>query len=76
MFVDGIRCLMAKRDNMRASELARRLGESPQNFNKRLQRGSIKDKDLLQIAKVTDCKFRYSFVDAKTGKAIYTETLE
>ena len=34
------------------SELARRLGQTPQNFNKKLKRETISTKELIEIANV------------------------
>ena len=38
--------------NISMSELARRIGQSPQNFSAKLKRGTITDTDLVKIADV------------------------
>lgn len=47
--------------NISVSELARRLGTTPQNFNQRLGRESLTWKDLHQIADVLNCRLNISF---------------
>ncbi len=46
---DMIRELCEKK-KISISELARRINQSPQNFNKKLKRGTIKAKDMMKIA--------------------------
>lgn len=50
------------RNNISVSELARRLGTSPQNFNGKMQRESFSVVDMERIAKVTGTTFRREFV--------------
>lgn len=47
--------------NISVSELARRVGTTPQNFNQRLGRGSLTWKDLHQMADALNCKMNISF---------------
>ena len=49
-------------NNISVSELARRLGTSPQNFNGKMQRESFSVVDMERIAKVTGTTFRREFV--------------
>ena len=58
--------------NMSVSELARRLGQSPQNFGKKLKRETITLEELKAIADVMDVKFEQAFIlpdgnEIKTG---------
>lgn len=48
--------------NISISELARRIGQSPQNFNKKLQRGTVKAKEMMEIANVLGIVFEQRFV--------------
>ena len=50
------------RSNISVSELARRLGTSPQNFNAKMKRESFTISDLEQIAYVLGCNFECKFV--------------
>ncbi|MBK1811556.1 helix-turn-helix domain-containing protein [Clostridium sp. YIM B02505] len=43
------------------SELARRIGQSPQNFNAKLKRGTITEKELIKIADSMNIKYEQSF---------------
>lgn len=45
------------RNNISVSELARRTGTSPQNFNAKLKRQTFTVEDLEQIAEATDSAF-------------------
>ena len=44
------------------SELARRLGQSPQNFNNKLRRQGFSVPELEKIAEALDCKFERKFI--------------
>ena len=48
--------------NISVSELARRLGQSPQNFGKKLKRETITLEELKAIADVLDVKFEQAFI--------------
>ena len=57
------------RSNISVSELARRMGTTPQNFNAKLKRETFTVADLEQIADVTDSSFERKFV-LKNGETI------
>ena len=48
--------------NISVSELARRIGQTPQNFNKKLQRETVTLDELKAIADVLGVKFEQSFI--------------
>ena len=48
--------------NISVSELARRLGQSPQNFGKKLKRETITLEELKAIADILDVKFEQAFI--------------
>lgn len=48
--------------NISISELARRIGQSPQNFNKKLQRGTVKAEEMMEIADALGITFEQSFM--------------
>lgn len=54
--------ILCIRSNISVSELARRVGTSPQNFNAKLKRETFTISDLEKIAEVVDCTFERSFV--------------
>lgn len=58
--------------NISVSELARRIGQTPQNFNKKLQRETVTLDELKAIADILDIKFEQAFIltdgnEIKTG---------
>ena len=53
---------LCKEKNTSLSELARRLGQSRQNFSKKLNRETLTLEELRQIAEVLDVKFEQSFI--------------
>ena len=48
--------------NISISKLARRIGQTPQNFNKKLQRETVTLDELKAIADVLGVKFEQSFI--------------
>ena len=48
--------------NISVSELARRIGQTPQNFNKKLQRETVTLDELKAVADVLGVKFEQAFV--------------
>ncbi|WP_294143836.1 helix-turn-helix transcriptional regulator [uncultured Clostridium sp.] len=54
--------VLCVRSNISVSELARRVGTSPQNFNAKLKRESFTISDLEHIAEATDSSFERKFV--------------
>jgi len=67
---DKIRIVLIKRGNISEAELARRLGESPQNLNARMRRDNFSEKDLQRIANVLDCTLNISFTLNDTKEVI------
>lgn len=55
--------------NISMSELARRIGQSPQNFSAKLKRGTITDIDLVKIADILNILYEQSFI-LPNGKKI------
>lgn len=58
--------------NISVAELARRIGHTPQNFNKKLKRETVTLDELRAIANVMDIKFEQAFIlpdgnEIKTG---------
>ena len=57
------------------SELARRIGQTPQNFNKKLQRETVNLDELKAIADVLGVKFEQRFI-LPDGDEIKTDSKE
>jgi transcriptional regulator with XRE-family HTH domain len=53
---------LCKRMNISVSELARRIGQTPQNFNKKLKRETVTLDELKAIANVLCVKFEQAFI--------------
>ena len=58
---DMIRELCVKQ-NISLAELCRRIGQTPQNFNKKLKRGTVSFEEMLAIAEVLDVGYEQAFV--------------
>jgi hypothetical protein len=54
--------ILCVRMDISISELARRIGQSPQNFNAKLKRGTITDKELVEIADKLNIAYTQTFV--------------
>lgn len=53
---------LCEKKNISLAELARRIGQSPQNFNKKLKRGTVSFEEMMEIAKALNVKFEQAFV--------------
>lgn len=53
---------LCEKQNISLAELCRRIGQIPQNFNKKLQRGTVSFEEMLAIAKALDVGYEQAFV--------------
>jgi len=67
---ERIRILLVKRNNISESELARRLGISPQNLHGKMKRDNFSEKELAEIANALDCDFDIAFTLRDTGETV------
>ncbi len=58
---DMIRTLCEKQ-NISLAELCRRIGQTPQNFNKKLKRGTISFDEMMEIAEAVGVGYEQAFV--------------
>ena len=58
---DQIRVLCV-RSGISLSELARRINQTPQNFNAKLKRNTITQEELIQIAQVLNATYEQYFI--------------
>jgi len=56
-----VRELCEKR-NISLAELCRRIGQTPQNFNKKLKRGTVSFEEMMAIAEVLGVVYEQAFV--------------
>lgn len=61
--------VLCVRTGVSLSELARRINQTPQNFNAKLKRNTITQDELIQIAKVLDITYEQYFV-LKNGELV------
>ena len=64
---EQIRILLVKCGNISESELARRMGTSPQNLHNKMKRDNFTVKDLEDIAKALDCTLDIKFISNSTN---------
>lgn len=53
---------LCEKQNISLAELCRRIGQTPQNFNKKLQRGTVSLEEMMRIAEVLDVGYEQAFV--------------
>lgn len=58
---DMIRALCEKK-NISLAGLCRRIGQTPQNFNKKLKRGTVSFEEMMAIAEALDVGYEQAFV--------------
>lgn len=58
---DMIRQLCEKKD-ISLAELCRRIGQTPQNFNKKLKRNTVSFEEMMLIAEVLEVGYEQAFI--------------
>lgn len=53
---------LCKKQNISLAELCRRIGQTPQNFNKKLKRGTVSFEKMMTIAKALNVGYEQVFV--------------
>ena len=53
---------LCKEKYISVAELARRIGQTPQNFNKKLERETVSTEELMEIAEVLGVVFEQSYI--------------
>lgn len=67
---EQIRIMLIKRGNMSGTDLAKKIGTTPQNISNKFKRNNFTMKDLQQIADALDCDLEIRFIDRTTGEAL------
>ena len=62
MTTSGMIRELCDRMNISLAELCRRIGQTPQNFNKKLQRGTVSFEELINIAGVLNVGYEQVFI--------------
>jgi len=68
---DMIRQLCEKK-NISLAELCRRIDQTPQNFNKKLKRGTVSTNEMMKIADALNVKYEQKFILSKDEKVEIT----
>lgn len=53
---------LSDRMNISLAELCRRISQTPQNFNKKLQRGTVSSEEMAKIAEALDIRYEQAFI--------------
>ena len=53
---------LCKEEGISVAELARRIGQTPQNFNKKIKRETVRTEELMEIAEVLGVVFEQSYI--------------
>ena len=53
---------LCEKQNISLAELCRRIGQTPQNFNKKLKRSTVSFEEMMAIAEVLDVGYEQAFV--------------
>lgn len=67
---ETIRIALVKCGNMSESELARRMGISPQNLHNKMKRDNFTETDLREIADALGLELRIDFINPETGEKV------
>lgn len=62
MTTSGMIRELCVKQNISLAELCRRIGQTPQNFNKKLQRGTVSFEEMMKIAEALDVGYEQAFV--------------
>ena len=57
-----------EKQNISLAELSRRIGQTPQNFNKKLKRGTVAFEEMIAIAETLDVGYEQAFIFPDGGK--------
>lgn len=62
---------LCEKENISLAELCRRIGQTPQNFNKKLQRDTVSFKEMMVIAEALGVGYEQAFI-LSDGRKIKT----
>ena len=64
---------LCDRMNISLAELCRRIGQTPQNFNKKLQRGTVSSVEMAKIVEALEVGYEQAFVSPDGDKIMIKE---
>lgn len=53
---------VCEKQNVSLAELCRRIGQTPQNFNKKLKRGTVSFEEMMTISEVLEVEYEQVFI--------------
>ena len=53
---------LCEKQNISLAELCRRIGQTPQNFNKKLKRGTVSFEEMMTIAEALKVEYEQAFI--------------
>lgn len=62
MTTSGMVRELCEKQKISLAELCRRIGQTPQNFNKKLKRGTVSFEEMMAIAEAVDVVYEQTFV--------------
>lgn len=65
---------LCEKQNISLAELSRRIGQTPQNFNKKLKRGTVSFEEMVAIAEAVGVVYEQAFI-LPNGNKIKTGTI-
>lgn len=63
---------LCEKQNISLAELCRRIGQTPQNFNKKLKRGTVSFEEMMEIAEALGVGYEQAFI-LSDGEKISTK---
>ena len=67
---ETIRIALVKCGNLSESELARRMGISPQNLHNKMKRDNFTESDLREVAEALGLRLEITFINPETNEHI------
>lgn len=62
MTTSGMIRQLCEKMNISQAELCRRIGQTPQNFNKKMKRGTVSSEEMMAIAEALGVGYEQAFV--------------
>ena len=67
---EAIRIALVKCGNLSESELARRMGISPQNLHNKMKRDNFTETDLREVAEALGLRLEIAFINPETNERL------
>lgn len=64
---------LCEKQNISLAELCRRIGQTPQNFNKKLKRGTVSFEEMMEIAEALGVGYEQAFILSNGEKVLMSK---